>query len=177
MAHSEKTISEKTLFSGRIFTVKQKQVELENGNIHSREVVLHNGGAAILPVDRQGNAYFVRQFRSPFEREVLEIPAGKLEKGEDSYAAAVRELKEETGFSAKNIRFLGEMWPTVGYSREKIYIYLATGLERGETHPDEDEFLSSVKIPFEKAVEMCLSGEIVDGKTLVALLKAKEIIK
>ena len=177
MAHFEKTLSENTIFKGKVFTVKEKQVQLENGSVHRREVVLHNGGASVIPVDDEGNVYMVRQFRSPFECEVLEIPAGKLEPGEDPFAAAQRELKEETGFTAEKYYNLGEMWPTVGYCGEKIYIYLATGLTRGDKDPDEDEFLSTVKIPFDQAVEMCMDGQIVDGKTLVGLLKAKEILK
>ena len=176
MAHTEKTISEETIFSGKVFTVKTKQVILENGKQQQREVVLHNGGASILPVDEEGNVYLIRQYRIAFDAEVLEIPAGKLEKGEDPFEAAKRELSEETGFTAKNYFNLGEMWPTVGYCGEKIYIYLATGLTKGETHPDDDEFVTTVKMPFEQAWNMCMDGTIKDGKTIVALLKAKEIL-
>lgn len=176
MAHTEKTISEETIFSGKVFTVKTKQVILENGKQQQREVVLHNGGASILPVDDEGNVYLIRQYRIAFDAEVLEIPAGKLEKGEDPFEAAKRELSEETGFTAKHYFNLGEMWPTVGYCGEKIYIYLATGLTKGETHPDDDEFVTTVKMPFEQAWNMCMDGTIKDGKTIVALLKAKEIL-
>ena len=104
------------------------------------------------------------------------MPAGKLEKGEDPFEAAKRELSEETGFTAKNYFNLGEMWPTVGYCGEKIYIYMATGLTMGETHPDEDEFVTTVKLPFETAYNMCMDGTIKDGKTLIAILKAKELL-
>ena len=176
MAHTEKTISEETIFSGKVFTVKTKQVILENGKQQQREVVLHNGGAAILPVDDEGNVYLIRQYRIAFDAEVLEIPAGKLEKGEDPFEAAKRELSEETGFTAKHYFNLGEMWPTVGYCGEKIYIYLATGLTKGKIHPDDDEFVTTVKMPFEQAWNMCMDGTIKDGKTIVALLKAKEIL-
>ncbi len=176
MAHTEKTIGESTIFSGRVFTVKTKQVILENGKEQQREVVLHNGGASVLPVDDEGNVYLIRQFRIAFDEEVLEIPAGKLEKGEDPLEAAKRELSEETGFTAKHYFDLGEMWPTVGYCSEKIYIYLATGLIKGETHFDEDEFVTTVKMPFGDAYNMCMDGTIKDGKTVVALLKAKRIL-
>ena len=176
MAHFEKTISEETIFKGRIFTVKQKQVILENGKQQTREVVEHNGGASVLPIDADGNIYLIKQFRIAFESETLEIPAGKLEKGEDPFEAAKRELKEETGFTAKHYISLGETWPTVGYCGEKIYIYIATGLESGETHPDEDEFVSTYKYSFKEAYEMCMDGTIKDGKTLVAILKAKELL-
>ncbi len=176
MAHTEKTISEETIFTGKVFTVKTKQVILENGKEQRREVVLHNGGASILPIDEEGNVYLIRQYRIAFDEEVLEIPAGKLEKGEDPFEAAKRELQEETGFTAKHYFDLGEMWPTVGYCGEKIYVYIATGLTKGETNPDEDEFVTTVKMPFGEAYNMCMDGRIKDGKTLVALLKAKQIL-
>ena len=176
MAHTEKIISEETIFAGKVFTVKTRQVELENGKIQGREVVIHNGGAAILPIDRDKNVYLIRQYRIAFEEEVLEIPAGKLEKGENPFEAAKRELSEETGFTAKNYFNLGEMWPTVGYCGEKIYIYLATDLTKGETHPDDDEFVTTVKMPFAQAYNMCMDGTIKDGKTIIALLKAKELL-
>ncbi|MBQ8604507.1 MAG: NUDIX hydrolase [Oscillospiraceae bacterium] len=176
MAHTEKTINEETIFTGRIFTVKRKHVELENGHTRQREVVLHNGGAAVLPVDDDGNVYLIRQFRSPFEQEVLEIPAGKLEKGEDPFEAAKRELSEETGFTAKHYFDLGQVWPTVGFCSEILYIWMATGLTRGETHFDEDEFVTTVKMPLEDAWNMCMDGTIKDSKTLVAIMKAREIL-
>ena len=132
--------------------------------------------AAASTVDDEGNVYLIRQYRIAFEEEVLEMPAGKLEKGEDPFEAAKRELSEETGFTAKHYFNLGEMWPTVGYCGEKIYLYLATGLTAGETHPDDDEFVTTVKMPFEQAYNMCMDGTIKDGKTLIALLKAKELL-
>lgn len=176
MAHTEKTLKEETIFTGRIFTVKRKEVELENGHIRQREVVLHNGGAAVLPVDDDGNIYLIRQFRSPFEQEVLEIPAGKLEKGEDPFEAAKRELSEETGYTAKHYFDLGQVWPTVGFCSEILYIWMATGLTKGETHFDDDEFVTLVKIPLEEAWQLCMDGTIKDSKTLVAIMKAKEIL-
>ena len=172
----EKTLKRETVCENKIFTVVKKTVELENGSVHRRDVVLHNGGASVVAIDGEGFVYLVRQFRSPVECEVLEIPRGKLEKGENPLDAAKRELAEETGFTADSFCDLGQMWPTVGYCGEIIYIYLATGLTAGDRHPDEDEFLNTVKIPFEKAYEMCLSGEIKDGKTLVGIMKAKEYL-
>ena len=176
MAHTEKTLKEETIFEGRIFTVKKREVELENGNLRQREVVLHNGGAAVLPVDDKGYIYLIRQFRSPFGQEVLEIPAGKLEKGEDPFEAAKRELSEETGFTAKNYTNLGEVWPTVGFCSEILYIWMATELEKGDTHFDEDEFVTLVKMPLKDAWKLCMNGTIKDSKTVVAIMKAKEIL-
>lgn len=107
MAHFEKTISEETVYSCRVFTVKKRSVFLENGNYANRDLVIHNGGACILPMDSDGNVYFVRQYRAPFNREILELPAGKLEKNEKPIKAAGRELGEETGFTAEKIVSLG----------------------------------------------------------------------
>ena len=110
-------------------------------------------------------------------RAVLEIPAGKIDKGEtDPLAAAARELKEETGFSAEEIISLGEYWPTVGYCSEKIHLYLAKGLTAGETHFDSDEFISCIKMPYTQLVEMCRNGQVPDGKTQLAILKAKHYL-
>ena len=107
---------------------------------------------------------------------MLEIPAGKLEKGEDPFFAAVRELEEETGFKSDCFVKLGEYWPTVGYCTETVHLYLAKMLSKGETHFDSDEFISLVKMPFEKAYEMCMNGELPDGKTQLAILKAKNYL-
>jgi len=175
-AHYETVISEKEIFSGRVFRVAQRDVVLENGEKAVRDVVYHNGGAAVLPVDTEGNVYLVRQYRSAFDSEMLEIPAGKLEKGEDPFFAAVRELEEETGFKTNSIIKLGKYWPTVGYCSETVYLYLAKMLSKGNTNFDEDEFISLVKMPFEKAYEMCMNGEICDGKTQLAILKAKHYL-
>ena len=174
--HFETTVNEEEIFSGRVFRVGLRDVVLENGEKTKREVVYHNGGAAILPVDAEGNVYMVRQYRCAFDSEVLEIPAGKLEKGEDPFFAAIRELEEETGFKSDSVIKLGEYWPTVGYCTEKVYLYLAKMLTKGETHFDSDEFISLVKMPFEQAYKMCMSGELADGKTQLAILKAKEYL-
>lgn len=174
--HYETTVAEQQIFSGKIISVAVRDVVLENGERAKREVVYHNGGAAILPIDSDNNVYLVRQFRSAFNKELLEVPAGKLEKGEDPFKAAVRELKEESGFTAKQIIPLGEYLPTVGYSTEKLSLYLARELTAGDTDFDSDEFISLVKIPFDEAYQMCMDGRIQDGKTVVALLKAKNYI-
>ena len=174
--HFETILAEKEIFSGRVFRVAQRDVVLENGEQSVREVVYHNGGAAVLPVDVDGNVYLVRQYRSAFDAEVLEIPAGKLEKGEDPFFAAVRELEEETGFKTDSIIKLGEYWPTVGYCSERVYLYLAKMLSKGNTHFDSDEFISLVKMPFDEVYKMCMNGEICDGKTQLAVLKAKHYL-
>ena len=171
MAHTERIISEETIFTGKVFTVKTRQVELENGKVQGREVVLHNGGAAILPVDDEGNVYLIRQYRIAFEEEVLEMPAGKLEKGEDPFEAAKRELSEETGFTAEKYTYLGHYYATPGFCSEKLHLYLAEGLTAGETHFDSDERLSVEKYKLDDLIKMIDNGEIKDAKTVIALQK------
>ena len=174
--HFETTVKEEQIFEGRVFKVGLRDVLLENGEASKREIVYHNGGAAVLPIDTDGNVYLVRQFRCAFNREVLEIPAGKLEKGEDPFFAAVRELEEETGFKSDSFVKLGEYWPTVGYCTETVHLYLAKMLTKGETHFDSDEFISLVKMPYEQAYQMCMDNSICDGKTQLAILKAKNYL-
>ena len=168
---NEKTVSRKIAFEGRVFQVEVKDVELFDGSISQREVVLHNGGATIVALDDDLNVYLVRQFRSPYEKVLLELPAGKLEKGEDPRECAIRELKEETGMQAETVEDLGKMYATPGYCSEIIHMYLARGLSFGEGNPDDGEFLQSVKMPLKQALEMIDNNEISDAKTMAALLK------
>lgn len=172
----EKTLSIEEIYNGRIIRVTKEKVELENGKQSTREMVYHSGGVGVLPIDDEGNVYLVKQFRYPFKKVLLEIPAGKRELGEDPLTCGVRELKEEIGAEASSIKSLGDLYPTVAYDTEIIYIYLATGLSFGETHLDEGEFIDVVKMPFEKAYEMVLNGEIPDAKTQIAMLKAKSMM-
>jgi ADP-ribose pyrophosphatase len=173
MEFFEKQISSSRMFSGRVINVRCDTVELVNGKHVSREVVEHPGGVAIVPLLENGDVLMVRQYRYCVTDELLEIPAGKLEREEDPLECAVRELSEETGGKAGRIVPLGAMYPSPGFSQETLYIYLATDLEVGQSHPDEDEFLSVVRLPFDDIVEKILSGEIKDGKTIVGILKAK----
>ena len=175
MAHFEKTLNSDTRFEGRVFTVTVDKVELENGRTSTREVVHHHGGACIAALTENDEIYLVRQFRYAFGQELWELPAGKLEKGEDPFAAAKRELGEECGLTAEHFVDLGPVYPTVGYCTEIIYCWAATGLASCGMHLDEDEFLTPEKVPFDRAVEMVLSGEIRDGKTVAALLKIKAL--
>ena len=176
MGFVEKKVSSEKIFSGRIIDVRRDTVELVNGSIVTREVVDHLGGVAVVPVDADGNVIAVRQFRYPFERELLEIPAGKLERGEEPFSCAVRELSEETGFSAEKYTYLGEIYPSPGYCHETLYIYLATGLTAGEQHLDDDEFLNIEKIPLNTFIERIMSGDVRDAKTVVGILKAAKIL-
>ena len=173
MKLEETKLSSQEIFNGVAIHLFKDEILLPNGNKGVREVVRHPGAVCVLPLTDDGEVIFVNQFRYALNKVTLEVPAGKLEKGEDPFEAAKRELSEETGFTAKNYFNLGEMWPTVGYCGEKIYIYLATGLTKGDTHPDEDEFLRIRKIPIGDAVAMVARGEIPDGKTQLGILRAK----
>ncbi len=174
--HIETTINEETIFKGKVFTVKVLDNQMENGKIGKREIVYHNGGAGVLALDDDYNVYLIKQFRSPFNDELIEIPAGKLDIGEDPFEAAKRELLEETGLVASEYISLGEVYPTVGFCSEKLYIYLAKGLEIRKQKLDEDEFVTILKVSFNEAVKMCYDGRIKDSKSLVAILKTKEIL-
>lgn len=175
MAHTETRISGETIFSGRIFEVTVDEVRLENGDMAKREIVHHHGGACIAALTDAGEVYMVRQYRYAMGQELWELPAGKLEAGEDPFAAAKRELEEECGLVADRFIDLGPVWPTVGYCTEVIWTWAATGLHKTEMHLDEDEFLTPVKMPLDRAVEMVFSGEIRDAKTVAALLKLTEM--
>ncbi len=169
----EKTISTNKIFSGNVLEFRVDTVELPNGTTATRELVHHPGGVAVVAVDDEGYVYLVRQYRKPYDEAVLEIPAGKRDKDEDPLIGAKRELSEETGLVAATYTDLGTFYPTPGYTDEIIYLYLATGLSKGEAHPDEDEFVDCEKIHIDTLTEMIMSGEIKDGKTIAAILKAK----
>lgn len=173
MAHFEKKISEKVIYEGRVITLTTDEALLENGKIAPREVVHHPGGACVAALTDDNEVYLVRQFRYAVNEELWELPAGKLEKGEDPFEAAKRELSEEVGVIAERYIDLGTFYPTVGYCSEVIHCWAAKGLHTVPLHPDEDEFLTPCKLPLDKAVQMVLDGEIRDGKTVAMLLKLK----
>ena len=168
----EKTVASETVFEGKVFSVEIKEILTPEGRKSTREIVKHNGGACILPVDEQGNCYLVKQFRSPFEKVMLEAPAGKIEKGEDPLYCASREITEETGFTAGKIESAGKMVATPGYCSEVIYLYIGTNLKYEGGTPDENEYISTVKMSLKEAVEMAENGTIIDSKTLILLYKA-----
>ena len=171
MVVKEKTILQKTVFEGKIMTVHTDDVELDNGTRAYREVIEHSGGVCVVPLTEDLRVHVVRQFRYPFKKGLLEIPAGKKEYGEDPLACGIRELKEETGASADQMIPLGHLFPTPAYDSECIYMYLARGLHYGEQRLDEDEFLEVETIPLVQLKEMVMAGEIEDAKTQIAILK------
>lgn len=175
---TEKRLSRKEIFQGHIVNVHIDTVELPNGAEATREVVDHPGGVAVLALDGENNVLTVTQYRYPFGTTLVELPAGKLDHpGEDTAAAGLRELKEETGAVPGRYELLGKILPSPGCYGEILYLYLAQDLHMEEQHLDEDEFLNVERVPFDEMVRRCMEGEIQDAKTVAAVLMAKLKLK
>ena len=172
----EKTLTSQNVYEGPIFTITHDTVELENGETAVRDSLLHHGGVCVIPITDEGEIFLVKQFRYPFRTVTREVPAGKLEKGEDHAACGKRELLEETGCTCSEDIYLGEMYPTPAYNTEITYMYLAKGLTFGKQSLDPDEFLDVEKIPLADAVKLVMDGKIKDGKTQIVILKAARIM-
>ncbi len=174
---AEKQVARKEIYDGQILHIVVDDIVLPNGSPAKREMALHNGAVCVVPITENGEIIMERQFRYPFDDVIWEIPAGKIDKDEcDPLAAAKRELLEETGYSSDNFRFIGIYYPSPAILTEKIYMYIATDLKKGEQELDEDEFLEVTAVPFVVVVNMILSNEIPDGKTQAAVLKAKMLL-
>ena len=170
---TEKTVDSREVFKGRIIRVRLDTVCLPNGKESTREVVEHPGGVGILAIDREDRVLLVRQYRYAFGRVLTEIPAGKREPGEPPFVTAQRELQEEVGAVAGKWTELGSLIASPGCYGETLYLYMAEDLRFGETHPDEDEFLEPLRLPFDEAVRQCMDGTLTDAKTVAAVLKGK----
>ena len=177
MELTEKTLSSKSVFDGRILHITLDEIELPNGKKSKREVVNHPGGVTVAALDEENNLLFVRQFRYPYKEVVLELPAGKLEKGSTPLENGKRELMEETGAEGYSYISLGQLYPSPGYTSEIIHLYACKVKSQGSSNPDDGEFLNVEKIPLDKAVEMVLNNQIPDAKTQVAVLKTAMLIK
>lgn len=177
MGHFEKTLDSETVYDGKIIKVLRDQALLEDGSSALREVVRHRGAAAVLALDGGGNAFFVKQFRYPLGRVLLEAPAGKLDPGEEPLACAKRELSEECGLEGARWTELGPMLSSPGFCDEVIWLFLAEELSEVGQKLDEDEFLDVVKMPLDEAYRMALSGALPDAKTQVLVLRAAEILE
>lgn len=177
MNFEEKTLKSEYKFNGKVINLRVDDVMLPDGNQSKREVVEHNGGVTVAALTDNNELLFVKQFRYPYREMILELPAGKLEKGEDPFDAALRELREETGAIQTDLISLGRMYPTPGYCGEIIHMYFTRVENFGEQCLDDGEFLSVERIELNKAVDMVLSGEITDGKTQIAVLKVNELLK
>lgn len=174
----EKQVSREEIFKGVALHVVKDEILLPNGKKSVREISLHNGAAAIIPILPDGRVLMERQFRYAHGRVMLEIPAGKLDTpDEPPLEAAKRELREETGAIAEKYTYLGAIAPSPALIDEVIHVYLAEGLSFGEKHLDEGEFLDVEYYRLDELYKMVMSGEITDAKTQIAILKAKELIK
>lgn len=172
MDYYEKTISTELMYKGNIINVERLTVELPNGKIATRDVVRNPGASVIVPVTDNGEIVMVEQFRKPNEKTFIEIPAGKLDAGEEPIKCAERELKEETGYTAKELKKILTLNPAPAFADEVLHIYLATGLSRGEAHPDEDEFISARTYKIDEVLNMIDEGQITDSKTVAGVLFA-----
>ncbi|MBE6538852.1 MAG: NUDIX hydrolase [Ruminococcaceae bacterium] len=170
---TEKKVASAEIFEGKVIRVTVDKVNLPNGAESIREIVHHKGAVCVIPVTDDGDVVCVKQFRYAHGEVLLEIPAGKLEINDtDPEEAARRELEEETGAKCKELKYLGKLYTSPAIFTEVIHMYLATGLTFGETHPDEDEFLETERIPLETLKDMVMRGEIPDSKTQVCVLRA-----
>lgn len=166
--YQEKTIHTEPIFSGKIISVQVDTVELPNGNKTTRELVRHPGAAAVLPI-MGDKIVVVEQYRKPFEKFLIEIPAGKLDPNEDPLVCAARELEEETGYQAGSIRLLNKFYTSPGFADELLYLYVAEQLVAGPSKPDEDEFLAVQAITLDEALQLIDEGRIADAKTIMAV--------
>ncbi|ADV05723.1 NUDIX hydrolase [Staphylococcus pseudintermedius] len=168
MHFEEKTISKESIYKGKIIEVEKHKVSLPNNETAYREVVKHNGAVAICALTPDQQVILVKQYRKALEQELLEIPAGKLEPGEDRESAAMRELEEETGYKAKKLTLIGEVYGTPGFSNEKISVYFADNLVEGKVNLDEDEFVEKVLYSLDDVKKAVEARTIEDAKTFIA---------
>jgi ADP-ribose pyrophosphatase len=166
----EKTLESKSIYKGRVISLRLDSVQLDSGKKAYREIVEHPGAVGIIPLKGNGDIILVKQYRKAVEEYLLELPAGKLEAGEDPGECAARELKEETGYRARNIRYVSSFYTSPGFSNEVMHVFIATGLEYEEKKPDEDEVIKIIEINHEEALDMALNGKLRDAKTITGIL-------
>ncbi|MBP2024991.1 NUDIX hydrolase [Peptoniphilus stercorisuis] len=175
MEQIERTMKSEKVFDGKILSLRVDTVELPDKKYSKREVVEHDPAVAVVAADEDNNILLVKQYRKPVEKSLLEIPAGSLEIGENPKEGALRELKEETGYIAKDLEYITEFYSTPGFCTEKMYIFFADEIEESSQDLDEDEFIECIKVPLDKAVKMIEVGEIMDAKTIVGILMYKRL--
>lgn len=168
----EKKIESRLIYNGKVLDLKLDTVELPNGKEANREVVVHPGAVTIAALTQNNEILLIRQFRYPAGEILWELPAGKLERGEDPLACAKRELSEETGYAASEWMSLSTFFTTPGFSDEIMYLYLAKGLYNERLEADDDEFIELHQIPYNEAVNLINRGEIKDAKTIIGILLA-----
>lgn len=177
MKHTEVQVKSEEIFKGRVVHLIKDEVELENGKHTTREVIRHPGGVCVAALDEDLNLLLVKQFRYPLAKELLELPAGKLEYGEEPLECGTRELEEETGYTSERLSLLGKLYPTPAYTDEVIYIYYTMELIEKKQKLDDGEFLTVIKMPFWDVYKRVMDGEILDSKTQIAVLKLGAILK
>lgn len=176
MLFEEKTLSSKRIYEGRILNLRCDEVTSINGT-SVREIVEHNGGSAIAAITSENKLVMVRQFRKPSNKIMLEVPAGKREQDETGESVARRELREETGYTADKMTLMTQIYTSVGYSEERLDIFLAEGLTAGKTQFDDNEAIDILEIPLEELVDMVLTGKIEDAKSIIAIMMVAETVK
>ena len=176
MTFEEKTIKSERIYEGAIINLRRDEGTVQNGT-SMREIIEHNGGAVLAAVTGEGRLVMVRQYRKPAGRVMLEVPAGKIDPGESAEAAAKRELKEETGYTAGKIKFLMRFYPSVGYSEEILYLYLCTDLTSGETNFDENEAIDIEEYEINRLHKMVMDGDVQDAKTIIAIMTVKNLLE
>ncbi|OJX44756.1 MAG: hypothetical protein BGO78_07035 [Chloroflexi bacterium 44-23] len=174
---SFKILTRETVFQTRAFNVQSVQLQLPNSKLKNYDLVDHPDSVSILAVDPQGNILFVSQYRLGADQDLLELPAGVLDDGEEPSTAARRELREETGFDSENMHLLGDFYLAPGYANEHMFVYYASHLFPSSLKQDEDEFLSLQKIPVEEALRKTYAGQFKDAKTIAALMLALPLLK
>lgn len=172
-----KTIATDQIFKGRVFSVRQDQVQMPNGRVARMDIVDHPPAVLLVPVDENGDIWFIRQYRHAAGKEILELPAGVIEPDESPENCALREIREEIGMSAKYIKQVGEFFMAPGYTTEYLFVYLARELRPNPLPGDEDEFIRVERIHITQAYRMAERGEIHDSKTLAALLLVKTLLE
>lgn len=168
----EKRLTSEKVFDGKLLQVYSDQAELPDKSTSVREWIKHPGASAVVPVFEDGTIMLLQQFRYPPDKTFIEVPAGKIDQGEDKKTTAERELFEESGVTCKYLQEVGSFYPAIGYADEIIYVYVGWGLEEKAQNADDDEFLLKYRIPFSQALEMIKTGEISDGKTICSLIQA-----
>lgn len=175
-SESEPTVESKTIYEGRILKLRVDTVRLPNGRLTTREIAEHSSTICVVPLDDQNNVLLVRQYRKPVEAQLLEVPAGGIESGEDVEEAVLRELQEEIKFTAKTLRHLSSFWISPGWCTEYMHAYLATDLRPANLSADDDENISVERVPLESIFGLIEQGEIQDGKSIASLLLALRLI-
>ena len=177
MELAEKTLESRRAFEGRLLRLDVDTVSLPNGEQSIREVVHHPGGVCVLPLHDDGTVSVVEQFRYPYAQVVTELPAGKLEPGENPDDAIRRELSEEVGLTAGQWHKFGVFYPSPGYTDEVLHLYFARDLSQGNCHPDDDEFLAPKRVPLDELAEQALVGQLPDGKTATLVLMVRRFLE